>query len=194
MSSMNAHRDPKHGRETRQRILDVAARLFAQQGYDGTSVRDIAAALDIANPSLYYHFDSKAELFLELLSEPLERVEAAASEAAQLSGDARTRRIIAGLLEALEVHSGIAVTALRDGEKIPQPYREMAHALQPYIIDLVAEGTAEDHRDLRVTMAMGAVEGVVTDLIRASPDAETFVERLHDRREAVIDLVLKILR
>ena len=98
--------------DTRQRILEVAARLFMERGYAGTSVRDIAAELGIANPSLYYHFKSKGDLLAELLSEPLERVEAAVREAEKLSGDARIRRIIGGLLAALEVHSGVALARL----------------------------------------------------------------------------------
>jgi AcrR family transcriptional regulator len=194
VSIVTSRNDPGSGQDTHERILDVAARLFVEHGYDGTSVRDIAAALGIANPSLYYHFGSKAELLTELLSEPLERVETATLEAARLSGDARTRKIIGGLLEALEIHSGIVVTALRDSEKIPEPHREIALAMRPHIVDLVADGAAEDNRDMRVTMAIGAVECVVTDLMLASPDADAFVERLRDCREIVIDLVLKILR
>ena len=47
---------------TRQRILDAAADLFARQGYERTTVQDIAEAADIALRTFYYHFDSKAAL------------------------------------------------------------------------------------------------------------------------------------
>lgn len=179
---------------TRQRILNTAARLFVERGYAGTSVRDIAAELGIANPSLYYHFKSKSEVLVELLKEPLEYVQAAVSEAEQLSGDARARRIIGGLLEALEVHSGVAVTALRDAGSLPNAQRQLAHAMRPHIAELLAASTAEDNRDLRVTMAISAVEGVVVELMLTSPDAATFVEALRERRETVIDLTLELLR
>lgn len=179
---------------TRQRILDVAARLFMERGYAGTSVRDIAAELGIANPSLFYHFRSKEELLVELLAEPFERVQAAVLEAEQLSGDARTRRIIRGLLEGLEVHSGVAVTALRDVGRLPDAHRELILSVRPHVFSLLAEGTAEDNRELRVTMAIAAVEGAVVDLMLTSPDAITFVERLRARREAVTDLALGLLR
>lgn len=181
-------------RGTRQRILEAAARFFSERGYAGTSVRDIAAELGIANPSLYYHFRSKEEMLAELLAEPLARVERAAQEAEALSGVAKTRRIIGGLLEALEVHSGIVLTAFHQAEGVPNAHRELARTVRPLIKDMIAAGTAEDDRDLRVAMAMAAVEGAVTDLMLTSPDAAAFVERLRARREVITDLILKLLR
>ncbi|HWM38542.1 MAG TPA: helix-turn-helix domain-containing protein, partial [Streptomyces sp.] len=41
---------------TRQRIQDVALELFAQRGYDKTSLREIAEHLDVTKAALYYHF------------------------------------------------------------------------------------------------------------------------------------------
>ena len=73
-------------------------------------------------------------------------------------------------------------------------HREVARSVRPLIVTLLAESTAEDDRDLRVTMAIAAVEGAVMDLMLSSPDAATFVARLRARREAVTELVLRLLR
>lgn len=194
MSNMSLNDKTNPEPNTRERILEVASRLFAERGYKGTSVRDIAAELGIANPSLYYHFKSKSDLLVELLKEPLRRVEIAVAEAEELSGDARTRRIIAGMLEALEVHSGIALTASRDYKEIPDTHRKIALQMQPYITELLVDATIEDNRKLRILMAIGAVEGVVKDLIVSSIDSETFVTEFRAQREHIIDLILKILR
>ncbi|HEY1917324.1 MAG TPA: TetR family transcriptional regulator [Streptosporangiaceae bacterium] len=48
--------------ETRQRLLAAAADVFAERGYDGTRVADIAAAARVSNGALYAHFASKADL------------------------------------------------------------------------------------------------------------------------------------
>ena len=48
--------------ETRGRLLEAAATVFAERGYDGTRVADIAAAAGVSNGALYAHFASKAEL------------------------------------------------------------------------------------------------------------------------------------
>jgi len=57
--------------DVRAQILTQATRLFAEQGYDGTSVQQIADAVGIRKPSLLYHFKSKDELREEVLSEML---------------------------------------------------------------------------------------------------------------------------
>jgi AcrR family transcriptional regulator len=52
--------------DTRQRILDVALGLFTEQGYDGTSLRQIAEKLGVTKAALYYHFESKNDILLAL--------------------------------------------------------------------------------------------------------------------------------
>src|SRR4051812_19739242 len=57
--------------DTRQRILTVANELFIEQGYEGTSLREIADRLDITKAALYYHFRSKDDI-LRVLLEPFD--------------------------------------------------------------------------------------------------------------------------
>lgn len=52
----------------RQEILDVAARLFAERGFDGTSMDDIAKALGMLKGSLYYWIQSKEALLDDVLA------------------------------------------------------------------------------------------------------------------------------
>jgi AcrR family transcriptional regulator len=52
--------------ETRERILDIALELFTEQGYDKTSLRDIAERLGTTKAALYYHFERKEDILLEL--------------------------------------------------------------------------------------------------------------------------------
>jgi len=53
--------------ETRERLLRAAADIFAERGYDGTRVADIAAAAGLSNGAMYAHFASKAELLVGAL-------------------------------------------------------------------------------------------------------------------------------
>src|SRR6202046_1028185 len=62
--------DPRPS-DTRQRILVIAADLFARQGYTGTTIADIARELGTTTAALYYHFASKADILYGLLDEPL---------------------------------------------------------------------------------------------------------------------------
>src|ERR1700744_2476893 len=70
--------------DTRERILDVALELFNDQGYDATSLREIAERLGITKAALYYHFRSKDDILGALLApmgvvvaELVDRLEAA---------------------------------------------------------------------------------------------------------------------
>lgn len=51
---------------TRERILDIALELFVDRGYDKTSLRDIAERLGTTKAALYYHFERKQDILLEL--------------------------------------------------------------------------------------------------------------------------------
>jgi AcrR family transcriptional regulator len=53
--------------DTRSRILAVASELFTEQGYEATSLREIADRLDLTKAALYYHFRSKDEILRALL-------------------------------------------------------------------------------------------------------------------------------
>jgi AcrR family transcriptional regulator len=55
------------GERTAERILDAAEALFANQGYDGTSLRQIADRSHIKEPGLYNHFASKQALYEAVL-------------------------------------------------------------------------------------------------------------------------------
>jgi AcrR family transcriptional regulator len=61
-----AHAAHAHKADTRERILDVALDLFTEQGFDGTSLREIAERLGVTKAALYYHFESKDDILLAL--------------------------------------------------------------------------------------------------------------------------------
>lgn len=94
------------GEETASRILDAAEALFAEQGFAGTTLRDVAASVGLRIPSLYNHFESKEQLYGAVLDrsvrpvvELLTRiVEAPAAERPEPAD------IIQAVMDLLEVH------------------------------------------------------------------------------------------
>ena len=59
-------RTPEAGRETRERVLQAAARLFSRRGYSGVSIADVALAAGVSKAGLLHHFASKETLFLSV--------------------------------------------------------------------------------------------------------------------------------
>ncbi|TFC01044.1 TetR family transcriptional regulator [Cryobacterium adonitolivorans] len=53
--------------QAKQRILDVAGTMFAEHGYDGTAMQDVATKLGLTRAALYYHYSSKADILREII-------------------------------------------------------------------------------------------------------------------------------
>lgn len=60
---------------TRARARSIAFELFATQGYDGTSMREIAEQLGVTKAALYYHFAGKEDIVRSVLDEHLGRLD-----------------------------------------------------------------------------------------------------------------------
>ncbi|WP_367321574.1 TetR/AcrR family transcriptional regulator [Streptomyces sp. HUAS ZL42] len=74
--TMDGTRQRRRG-NTRQRIQDVALELFAEQGYEKTSLREIAERLEVTKAALYYHFKTKEEIIVSIfedLTKPIENL------------------------------------------------------------------------------------------------------------------------
>jgi AcrR family transcriptional regulator len=65
--------------DTREKIQDVALELFGEQGYDKTSLREIAERLGVTKAALYYHFKTKEEIITSLLQAAGDRLDLVAA-------------------------------------------------------------------------------------------------------------------
>ncbi|MFH8978427.1 TetR/AcrR family transcriptional regulator [Streptomyces sp. NPDC017890] len=67
--TMDSTKQQRRRGDTRQRIQDVALELFAEQGYEKTSLREIAERLDVTKAALYYHFKTKEEILVGIFED-----------------------------------------------------------------------------------------------------------------------------
>lgn len=81
--------------QTRAKVLAAARELFGAQGYEGATIRDIAAAAGMSTGAVFANFADKSELFREIMTSDLKAVLAAMTEAA-----ARGRTVDDALLKA----------------------------------------------------------------------------------------------
>src|SRR3954452_6167055 len=79
------------GQERKQQLLDCAARLFAERGYDDTRVIDIVEAAGVAKGLFYWYFENKEELFRELAEDIRWQLRRTQAEAVDPNADPLTR-------------------------------------------------------------------------------------------------------
>ena len=68
------NKNVERGRATRAHVIEVATRLFAEHGYEDTSIEAVQAAAGVSRGSLYHHFPGKEALFFAVLEEVGARV------------------------------------------------------------------------------------------------------------------------
>lgn len=120
---------------TRRRILDVAKRLFAEQGFEATTTRDIASAAQIASGTLFNYFATKEAIVASLASEAV--AVAAADFADSLREDA-------SLEEALFAHVAAGLRRLK-------PLRKHLPSLLQTSLSPLAESPDAESASLRVS-------------------------------------------
>ncbi|WP_051812197.1 TetR/AcrR family transcriptional regulator [Kitasatospora sp. MBT63] len=149
--------------DTRARILDVALELFAAQGYEKTSLREIADRLGVTKAALYYHFKTKDDIvrgIVRSMAAPIDEA-IAFGEGKPWSPELRdelVRRFAAGMVERAPLlrffHEN--QPALRESEAGLE-FKERMVAM----IRLVHGPDATFHDRLRATMALFSINSTL---------------------------------
>src|SRR5688572_28526774 len=84
------------GEERRVAILDAALAVFAQRGYHGSSIDDIAREGGVSKALIYEHFASKADLYAELLEDQAGQLFSTLAEAISEAGRSAPARLAVG--------------------------------------------------------------------------------------------------
>jgi TetR/AcrR family transcriptional regulator len=135
----DAHRKSRKGELTAERILDAAEELFAERGYAGTSLRDVATAVGIRIPSLYNHFESKEAIYGAVLERDLRPVLRALSDYAVpgRGGGETPRKLVETVMRVMVAHprlpSLIQHETLTGGE-------HLTPALRSWLVPLFTRG------------------------------------------------------
>ena len=100
-------RQRRKGEATAERILDAAEALFAERGYEGTTLRDVASAVGIRNPSLYNHFDNKESLYAAVLERGIRPVLDLLALEVGRPNEGVSSSIVQGVMELLTEHPNL---------------------------------------------------------------------------------------
>jgi len=179
--------------DTRSRVQQVALELFAEQGYEKTSLREIAERLGVTKAALYYHFRSKEDIVHSLTDDYFAEIDALVDWAKDQPPTDQTRRevldryvgiVVAGseVFRFLEQNRA-AVQSMETGKDRFIRFRDRLDAL----VDVLA-GTGAPLRDrVRATSAVLAVGATCHFYLQQVDDPEKL-------RAIVLEIALDLIR
>lgn len=154
--------------QTRETILATALQLFTVQGYDATSLRQIADRLGFTKAALYYHFPAKEHLAVELVRPWLDAVSGLLISAGDEEGDAgedttraRRTKLLNDYVDLFILHHKILRFVSQDPAATKHPdVGKRARALILALQDQLAGPDPDDADRVRIACAFGAVHAV----------------------------------
>ena len=174
----------------REELTRIAARLFAAQGYQGTSLADLAAALGVQKPSLYHHIDAKEDLLWDVAQEgaaafhaALEAVPAEAPAAERIRLALRAHLgVVAGQLDIATVF--VREWRYLEGER-HEAFRAERRRYEERIRELFRAGVEESQlrTDLDVATAgllFLSAANWATTWLRPGGDIDALADRLYE--------------
>jgi AcrR family transcriptional regulator len=179
--------------ETRQRILDVALDLFVEQGYEKTSLREIAERVGVTKAALYYHFQSKEDIVLTLHMPVHELMHSAMERLGDSSDSGSWLAFLDWLIEQLAANSRLFLMYQRNASVIGEVHRKdhREPEVEPEQLFLSRLGDPALSLDQRVRMA-GSLAVVVSGAALAMQPGAPAVEPAElaaSLRRAVRDLL-----
>jgi TetR/AcrR family transcriptional regulator, cholesterol catabolism regulator len=140
---------PRDSEAKLQHILLHSARIFAEQGFEGTSIRDISRATGVSLSGLYYYFESKQKLLYLIQSNTFSFiVERLQARLELVSGpEARLRTLVQNHIEYFLSHPNEMKVLAHEDDALEAPYREEVAAIKRHYYNLardIFEGLGTD--------------------------------------------------
>jgi AcrR family transcriptional regulator len=179
----NAAGEGKRPRLRREMIFAAAAELFRKQGYRGTRIEDIGAAVGMTGPAVYRHFASKEALLTELLERFVARGQSDLQTALAGGGTPRAtlERIVRASVRHAVEETDLVEMANRELPLLPDDARRRIGRRQRGIVDTWVEVIRSLRRDLGAEDARVVAVGVA-NLVAAAARVRTLPdERRIDR-------------
>jgi AcrR family transcriptional regulator len=194
-------------RTRRDEILDESTRLFAERGYEGTSMADLAERVGLRKASLFHHFASKEVLYAAVLERLIAAVGGVIVKAAQAPGSFAER--VDGLSDAITVVLGeqpfaarLLIREVMDWgpvvrDHLAQTMMAVLEAAEKFLREGQAEGVFVDvdPKQLIITL-IGvhfmpfAIGGIVERFVGNDPSDSLFIDA---RRKAVREHIRQLV-
>jgi AcrR family transcriptional regulator len=164
---------------TREKIKEEALKLFAERGFDGVSVRDIARAADANVSAVSYHFGGKEELLREVVSDGLAAFRAVLSSIGgeDLPLKNKVERLLEAFLFFLQKEDSVSRIIFSElsmgGDRLPDLAEEHFRLVMSMFSDMLRRGVESGEiRDTDATLTMMQFVSMPVHLVYARPIVE----------------------
>ncbi|WP_344143958.1 TetR/AcrR family transcriptional regulator [Streptomonospora halophila] len=153
-----------------RRLLAVATRLFAEKGFDRTSVQEIVAAADVTKGAMYHYFDSKDDLLTEIYARVLRLQMSRLTEIARQEGPVAER--------VERAAADVVVSTIDNLDDATISFRSL-HQLRPEKQREVRDERRRYHELFRSLVVEGQNQGVFTDRVPADIVVDFYFGSVH---------------
>ena len=160
----------------REQILDVALEVFANAGFHGASMNDIAEAAGVTKPVLYQHFDSKRDLYQALIEEVGNRLRTNIDKATAEATDGKSQTELgfrAYFRWVADDHDGFRLlfgSGTRRDDEFNEAVRKITAESARAVAPLIAVDIDESHRETLAHAIVGLAEGASRRLVGLGHD------------------------
>lgn len=175
-------------RGTRQRIQEVALELFAERGYEKTSLREIAERLDVTKAALYYHFKTKEDILVSLFEDRVRPLDEVIAWGKQQPRTLETKQELLRRYSAALSGASALFVFMQDNQATVRELR-IGHSFRDRMSDMAAlmvEPGSSLNDKARNVIALFTVQFAMFALqdVKAEPE---------DKRKAVLDVATELL-
>ena len=181
--------------QTRDAIARAAARLFAERGYDETTLAEIAEAADVAPRTIFAYFESKEDiLFSEesiLLDELRRRLDERPADATTVDA----LREFLGCMESPDDEARLRKKVIMANPALQMKMRARHVQLEPMLAESIARDLGTEPDDIRPLLIAASMTAAFTSVRDRFFEAESDGEPVsHEQGMAILDEVLEFLR
>ena len=191
--------------DTRARIQQVALELFAEHGYERTSLREIAERLGVTKAALYYHFKSKEDIVRSLVEDYYGQLDALIDWARGQEPSARTARELLDRYITIVFESGEVFRFLERNQATIHGTEDGKHRFTQFrprlaaLMDIITGPGAPPRSRIRAAAAIFAVSTSCMFFMKDAPEAEldpllSAAPTQEELREIVLEFATDVTR
>jgi TetR/AcrR family transcriptional regulator, regulator of mycofactocin system len=180
--------------QTRQKIARAALRLFAERGYDETTLADIAAAADVAPRTIFAYYEGKEDILLSDESSLLTRLQQTLDERPDDTTTVDALRDFLGSLQPADEDFALRKQIIAASPALQLKLNARHSQLEPMLARSIARDLGAEPDDLRAVLAAASVTAAFTAVRRRlSDESAPPTTAAHQQGMAILDDVLEFL-